>query len=287
MKRTNTNTAAQTASKPARKSPFVTVQEKQNRAEFLLLNPENPANRAELIRMVSNAVAYHDSGKIEGLFSLDVACSNSDFCPRMQQCGNPAVICSHCYTKKMFALPRMAHHVTGTILSEMLFTVEELRYVTVPGIYLRIDSDGELINLTHARNVIRLAKAHPETAAITPWTKRPEILDEAIRLEGKPENLICGISSILINRPADPARYWWADFIFTVYTPAGMIEALKRGEHDCNGKKCQHCGFYCYKRHDTSAGPVRVAEALRPAAGMNPERFAEVCALIDAQTLAA
>lgn len=282
MKRLNTATEAP---KKARKSPFVTVQEKQNRAEYLLLNPENPANRAALLRMISEAIAYHDSGKIEGLFSLDVSCTNSDFCPHMQTCGSPDVICSYCYTKKMFALPRMAHHVTGTILSEIEFTEDELRTVSVPPAFLRINSDGELINLTHAVNVVRLAKAHPEVAAVTPWTKRPDILDKAIRQEGKPANLICGISSLVINTPTDAARYAWCDFVFTVYTPAGMAAALARGEHECNGKKCMACGFFCYRRHDTSRGPVRVAEALRPAAGMKPDRFAEICRGIDARTL--
>ena len=240
--------------------------------------------RHELIMILSRAVTYHESGKIEGLFSLDTACSNNDFCPRMQATEAQEIICKYCYTRNMWDGANRAHHITGEILSKVEFTAEEAALIPVPGLTVRFNSDGEIINLTHAVNLLRIAATHP-AVTFTVWTKRPAILDQAIRQEGKPANLICGVSSPMINIPFREA-WSWADFIFTVYTPEGMRRALARGEHECNGRKCMNCGFHCYRIHRSeNAGPVYVAEALRKPGEISAKAWPAVVASIDAATL--
>lgn len=246
-------------------------------------SPATPGARLELIMLLCKAVSYHNSGKIEGLHSLDTACSNNEFCPKMQRTPDPAIICGYCYTESMWEAARFAHHITGEILSGMELTTAEAAMITIPALKLRFNSDGELINYTHARNLIRIAATHPATT-FSLWAKRPGILNPVIIEEHKPVNLILGVSSPMINVPFRE-RWTWCDFIFTVYTPAGMVQALARGEHECNGRKCLECGFYCYNHHDTSAGPVYVAEALRKPKGVSVKDFPAVIAAIDAATL--
>lgn len=246
-------------------------------------NNGNKAARLELLMLLNKAIAYHSTGKIEGLHSLDTACSNNDFCPRMQATENPCIICKYCYTQSMWDSAKFAHHITGEILSGIELTPEEAKAVSIFSLLFRFNSDGELINHIHAVNLIRIAAAHPDTT-LTIWTKRPAILDEAISAEGKPENLVCGVSSPTINVPIR-AQWAWVDFIFTVYTPEGMRRALARGEHECNGKKCIECNFYCYRKHAETAGPVYVAEALRKPKGIKKEALPAIIAAIDAATL--
>lgn len=250
-----------------------------------LLNNLTPAARVELVNMLSKAVAYHKSGKIEGLFSLDVACSNCAFCQKMQEAGksDPAIICGYCYTNSMFAAPRAAHEITGLILSNMALTPVEAAAVAIPGYMFRFDSDGEIINATHAANILQLVRTHPLTKFAI-WTKRPGLLNPFILQDGKPDNLTIGISSVEINKPQENP-FIWCDFVFTVYTPEGMKKALARGERECNGKKCRDCGFSCYMTGRTASGPVYVAEALRKPSRAKKETFDDIVRRIDAATL--
>lgn len=245
-------------------------------------NNGNQVARLSLIKSLNMAIAYHKSGKIEGLHSLDTACSNNNFCPRMQASEDPSCICKYCYTKSMWESAKFAHHITGEILSGIELTPEEANLIAIPSLLFRFNSDGELINYTHARNLIRIAATHPATT-FSLWTKRPGIINPIIIEEHKPQNLICGVSSPAINTPFRE-RWTWCDFIFTVYTPEGMRLALARGEHECNGKKCMDCNFYCYRHHD-GPGPVYIAEALRRPKGITAAQFPAIIAAIDAATL--
>lgn len=239
--------------------------------------------RYEIIMILSKAFSYHDSGKIEGLTSLDVSCANNDFCGRMQESEAPEMICKYCYTRSFWETATAAHYITGLILSEVVLTEEEAAAVIVPALMVRFNCDGELINQIHALNLYRIAKGHPVTT-FTIWTKRPGILNAVVMTYGKPANLVCGISSPMINVPFRDV-FTWCDFVFTVYTPRGMEEALARGEFPCNGRKCMACGFRCYQRNAARKGPVYIAEALRRPKGVSAKAFPAVIAAIDAATL--
>lgn len=242
----------------------------------------SPAARIELLTMLSRAVAYHTSGKIEGLFSLDVACKNCEFCMKMQASQDPSVICTLCYTQSMYETAKAAHAITGEILSKLELTDDEAAAVAIPAGLFRFNSDGELINLTHALNLLRIAATHKMTSFAI-WTKRPAILDAAVKKYGKPDNLIVGVSSPFINTPFS-GNWTWCDFIFTVYTPGRIAAAIAAGSRECNGKKCLACGFKCYKERRTEAGPVHVAEVLRKPRSMKENEFSDLCARIDAAT---
>ena len=140
------------------------------------------AARVALALQIGRAITYHESGKIEGLFSLDTACSNNEFCPRMQATDAPEVICKYCYTRNMWDGATRAHHITGEILSKVEFTAEEAALIPVPGLTVRFNSDGEIINLTHAVNLLRIAATHPAvTFAVCPcWLTSAENLMQSL-----------------------------------------------------------------------------------------------------------
>lgn len=285
MKKTNTNTAA-TVTECKVSKQIANALARAEHVDSILAKGDDmtPAERAELILILARAVKYHDSGKIEGIFSLDVSCLNCEFCKKMQAAGqeDPTIICGSCYTKAFYQIVHITHEMQGKIISRLELTDAEASLIAVPGTMCRFDCDGELINLTHAMNLLKIASAHPLTT-FTVWTKRPAILDAAIKAHGKPVNLVCGVSSPIINTPFSE-KWTWCDFIFTVYTPAGMEKALARGEIECNGKKCMACGFRCYTRPEKQ-GTVYIAEALRKPAKKSASEFAEMIKRIDAATL--
>ena len=240
-----------------------------------------------MIGYISQAVTYHTSGKIKGLHSLDVSCSNCQFCQKKQAEADLTQICTYCYTGSMWPSAKQAHAITGEILSRLELTSEEAAAVSIPAscAMFRFNSDGELINQTHATNLVRIAATHPETV-FSVWTKRPGLLKKPIEEEGHPGNLLIGYSSPDINIDWNIPYFPFIDFVFTVYTPTGIETPIKQGARECNGKKCIDCGFKCYRKQpEIGPRPARVAEVLRRPRNMKKAEFEKLCDLIDQKTL--
>lgn len=252
----------------------------------LLKDTASPINRAAMLYELGLSIKHHDTGKIAGLYSLDVSCKHCEFCQERQAAAakDPRIVCGLCYTLSFWASTAPAHAITGDILASVEFTREELATIqTPPAAAIRINSDGELINQTHATNIVRFAATHPGNI-IAIWTKRPYLLHKAIQAEGKPDNLICGVSSPMINTPREKGPAW-IDFIFTVYTPSRIAGAIQRGERECNGAHCNECGYKCYQlQQRTEDAPVYVAEVLRRPKNMTKVDFMALCDRIDNMT---
>lgn len=262
---------------------LATLDRKAEAVAAALKDPDT--NRFFLIQFLAESVTYHKSGKIEGLFSLDVASRQCRFCDSMQAAAkaNPAIICRFCYARNEHETATRRHEITGNILQTIRIRPDEAAYIGAKAHKLRFNSDGELLNDTHADNVVTIAEANPSSTASI-WTKDADTLEGAFnRAGGKPENIIAGISSPQINIPAKPRP--WANFIFTVYTPEGLKRALARGEFPCNGRKCMDCKYRCYDKDANKDGPVYIAELLRKPQYMKKADFEALCALIDSITL--
>lgn len=192
--------------------------------------------------------SYHDSGKIEGITSCDSSCHGCTFCTQMRKAAenDPSIICGMCYDAKQEdyrtnVLNR--HRLNLRIMSSVLFEVDELAILPTTD-KTRINSSGDIENVTHARNMIRFAYAHPYSK-VTIWAKNYDAVRKAFDTEGKPANMLYIASSYRIDNPV--ARPAYADYTFTVYsTPEAVQKAIKRGAGECNGKKCRDCGYKCY-----------------------------------------
>jgi hypothetical protein len=229
------------------------------------------AERAALLEMVN--IAYHDSGKIEGAASIDGSAS-CDFCMKMRGAAeeNILIICGMCYAAadswKEAAWRR--HKLNARILSSVLFTKEELSSVVLPSDITRINEDGDVINVTHARNILRIIETHGNMSRFGFWFKNHAAVAAGLDAEGVRDNdekrrrynARFVQSSILIGFPAQPQ--WFSDVIFTVYPDKETtLEAIASGAHECNGRKCKECGWNCYNARKNAEGLQHVAEYLR------------------------
>lgn len=200
----------------------------------------------------------HLTGKMENVRALSSFAGMNPSCKGLMK--NPETVCSHCYAYKqvmsgVYPAQRVALERNGKALSGSLLKI-------VPNLskqeVFRFESHGDVINVTHARNFIRIAKANP-TVHFSAFTKRPNIYANAIHMEGgKPDNLNIVLSSPLTNTPISDdvkKQYPFVDVIFTVYdkehTPAADEWRCR-----CSRGSCNACRF-CY----TQKG--NVAEALR------------------------
>lgn len=194
--------------------------------------------------------AYHKDGKIEGITSYDSSATNCTFCRAMRAAAgkNPAHICNFCYDhtqehgyRGVNILNR--HTLNMLIMSTVEFTTEELAVIDCTKIN-RVNSSGDTPNKTYAANMIKLAAVNPH-ARFAFWAKNTKDVIAAVEEVGKPENMTLVQSSPIINKPAKLAKYF--DIVFTVYvTEKDTINAIQAGAGECNGHKCNECGFKCY-----------------------------------------
>lgn len=221
------------------------------------------AERAELLRIYK--VAFHESGKIEGIFSLDSSATSCTFCQRMREyaAAHPEAkcICGSCYDVKQegFKLSAMARHTINLIIMETVrFSREELSTVPVYGM-VRINSSGDSSGDVYAANMVLFAAAHPD-CKVTAWAKNTAGYVRACKDYGKPGNLLLIQSSPFIDKPVKRAPFF--NYVFTVYSDREKVrEAMAAGAMECNGKKCMECGYSCYK--GTWPDGSNIAELLR------------------------
>jgi len=250
-----------------------------------ILESENitAVQRRELLSIYS--VAYHDSGKIEGIASLDGTATHCSFCKAMQAAAemDKTIVCGGCYALAMESYRTNVtnrNYIRQLIMSKVEFTVDELSTLNIPSRFVRFNSDGDLENTTQAINYLRIAKAHSWTKAAL-WTKNLPALKTAIEKEGKPENMIIIYSSCRLNESRVDLfeKYPWIDYVFTVYVDKkSTAAAIENGANECNGKKCMDCGFKCY--NGTWKKHTNIAEYLR---GVNPQKRAELLKAVQAR----
>jgi hypothetical protein len=229
-----------------------------------ILNKEDIAKEDRIKLLTIYRPAYHNSGKIEGITSYDSTATNCEFCQAMRKAAenNPLHICGYCYDysqehgfKGVNVLNR--HSLNMIIMASVDFEIDELRILNSSYIN-RINSSGDVPNVTYACNMIKLAYAF-SALRFAFWAKNTAAVITACDKYGKPENLVLVQSSPIIGSPAKLAKYF--DFVFTVYlTKEDTEKAIADGSGECNGKKCKLCGYKCYYN---SWNSKNVAEYLR------------------------
>ena len=243
----------------------------ESKANAILEKSELTAfDRFQLLELLN--IAYHDSGKIEGVASID-GTSACEFCEKMRNSAekNPLVICGYCYAwaDKWKEASFRRHKLNAKILSSVLFTEDELKTLAIPSLLCRINEDGDITNVIHAQNVLRIQKTH-DYIRFGFWFKNVPAVEKALANEGMttkdslPKNVVFVQSSVLIGVPAVPA--WFTDCVFTVFPDKETTEtAIVNGAFECNGKKCKACGYNCYRR-ERADNVQYIAEYLRTSA---------------------
>lgn len=188
----------------------------------------------------------HPLGKMKGIPTITTSMLCNPVCA--QRSKDTTSICSHCYAQrglKTYKAARERYADNTEILSSHDLEIYELPILNSR--IARFESHGDLVNVTHAKNYIRIARANP-WCTIALWTKNAAFMDKAIKELGKPDNLICIFSSDHLNKVSDDfKKYDWVDKVFTVYDK----HYIKENDVDinCGARNCLTC-HKCYEHND-------------------------------------
>lgn len=215
---------------------------------FATYRSENPLSHSEQQVMISQM-----GGKMKGVGAISTSPLRNEFCRKQSQCGSSESICRNCYSMAGL-LPggggkKPAAHETsipGLARNTRLLSkepIENIPKINTP--FFRFNAEGELVNEIHMINLMKIAKANPNTH-FTLWTKRPDIVARAMAMVRKPSNLHLIRSSPMMNHPVPlPPGF---DKVFTVFTPE-FIEKNKV-KINCGARSCVNCKL-CYTNNAT------------------------------------
>jgi len=208
-------------------------------------------NARELVK--SLWIVNHMKRKLEGISSISTSVHDNCVCAALRKLKD--CICQKCYAynQQSFQNGLREHNIiNGIILRNVLIPVCAFKTLIILFPYLRIESFGDVANVTQARNYLRIIKAFPEKRCAI-WSKTLPIWKQAIDIEGKPKNTTFVLSSRYINKPIAATileNYSFIDHIFTVYTKS---YAKKHNIIiNCGGRKCLECILSkkaCYYRN--------------------------------------
>lgn len=163
--------------------------------------------------------------------------------------GKHVSICEMCFSVSLNTfrkgMPEKLAKNTD-LLTKAIIPVEMWPYIASNSGLLRFESFGDLINEIQVVNYFNCARKNSHLACAL-WTKNPWIIESAFKMFPdlkKPENLTIIGSSIFINESNERhfKRYWFIDYIFTVYTKPyckqhGIV--ITCGSRQC--AKCRKC----------------------------------------------
>jgi len=195
--------------------------------------------------------------KMEGMVSLNTSTECNPFCKEMQK--NSEFVCSHCYAHQMERMYGKGlgyiakYKANGEILSSRNLTESELGWLTVElgtRRIVRFHSFGELLNMIHLNNFVRIAVALPKTTFAL-WSKRIDLIK---KLKDKPKNLILIYSTPRLDdsTPYIPKGF---DKVFSVYRK--KVVEKNNIAVNCNSR-CIDCQK-CY----TLKGPKQIREQMK------------------------
>lgn len=177
------------------------------------------------------------SGKLDGFRAINSDTTSNPFCIKMNTSGKPDVICTHCYSMKSLkgyranAVPALKRN---DILAKDILSADALPKLN--DIYFRIHAHGEIINLTHAINLLQIINFNKQTK-FGWWTKRKDIINKLFTLYDKPDNLSLIYSNPIIDKVMSEPPRWFDRTFNNVDSP--------HASENCTGQQCKNC-LLCY-----------------------------------------
>jgi hypothetical protein len=179
------------------------------------------------------------SGKLAGIISINTPTSTNPFCQSMQKTDS---VCKSCYAQRY---EKLRPNIVEAFKRNKFLSERELLPQEIPAIneqIARFASYGELINMMHFINMIRIALANRQTI-FTLWTKRPKIVQIVLKLLGKPDNLILIYSCPIVGKVSALPKGF--DKVFTAFARGSDMTDI-----NCHGS-CNTCRL-CYSHNDTT-----------------------------------
>lgn len=212
---------------------------------------------------------YHESGKIAGIQSIDSSC-NCDFCEKMHNSKNPMCVCRHCYAhaiEKRYNAVGLRHELNAFIMSQFVWSIDELKTLKLYTTYVRFNSDGDIINTIMSDNYHKIALAFPHIN-FGFWFKNVKPVSESVKTFGKLANMVYIYSDPMINGSKASrfimTKYAFIDYVFTVYAgKRETLDAIAAGAANCNGKDCFACGYKCYAHAHTERNIAEIGRNIK------------------------
>jgi hypothetical protein len=179
------------------------------------------------------------SGKLAGIISINTPTSTNPFCQAMQKKDS---VCKSCYAQRY---EKLRPNIVEAFKRNLFLSERELLPQEIPAInkqIARFASYGELINMMHFINLLRIALANPRTI-FTLWTKRYRIVQRVLNVLGKPDNLILIYSSPIVGKVSALPKGF--DKVFTAFARGSDMTDI-----NCHGS-CNTCRL-CYSHNDTT-----------------------------------
>jgi len=181
------------------------------------------------------------TGKLAGMPSLNTNTASNPFCEAMHNSPDERVICRTCYS--MYALNTYrkncatAWQHNSDQLSQPL---EDWQIPRLNAVYFRFHSHGEVLNETHAVNLLRICEVNPRTTFVL-MTKQHKLVIRAVEKHGLPDNLILIYSNPLKDRITEHKP----KYFHKVFNVASGTE--RHSSDNCSGRTCIEC-LNCYDK---------------------------------------
>ena len=182
------------------------------------------------------------TGKLAGINSINTSTLDNEFCIGMMNSNDEkSIVCKKCYAGKLEKQYPSLHN--AVLRNHILLSTTRLTQRQLPVInasVFRIASVGEIVNLTHALNLIDIINYNPDTLFAW-WTKRDNIIRKLLKLVKKPANLILVFSSSIVDKIENLPTHF--DKVFTAHSKNTDTSI------NCHGA-CMNCKL-CYSHNDT------------------------------------
>ena len=197
------------------------------------------------------------TGKLDGVRAISTNTLTNEFCQQMHRVKDDNIICTICYS--WYFLQGFRKKVATAIQrNNDLLSKKTLSGSNIPTIsdrMFRFSAHGELINLTHLDNLVKIAEKNSD-CIFSLWTKRKGFI---IKYFGagkrtKPDNLILIYSNPRIDTILSSVPNKWFDKTFNNVSPDNHVSL-----QNCTGQKCREC-MVCYTHNNIST----IVEATKP-----------------------
>ena len=188
-------------------------------------------------------VSDYMSGKMDGIPSISTSCLSNPIC--IARMKDDESICARCFAEA--TLMRYKECGKNCAQNYDLLTSELVPQYLLPIFnddvtIVRIESFGDVANVTQAINYINIIRMNP-TVRFAWWSKNASIINEAFAQVGKPRNVVMVESSCKLNVQKKLSANF--DKVFTVYD-AEHIEG-NTININCGARSCATCQR-CYKK---------------------------------------
>lgn len=189
------------------------------------------------------AISDYMSGKMTNIASISTSVVLNPICQGRRL--DPDSICAKCFAEA--TVKRYTELGMNLAANFMLLTSSVLPEHALPKFkknvqIVRIESFGDVANVTQAINYINIIKANPHVVFAW-WSKNAKIINEAFAKEGKPKNVVMVESSEKLNVQKELSQNF--DKVFTVYDEAHIVG--QKVNINCGARSCDTCRR-CYSK---------------------------------------